>query len=220
MFTMAENVIAAGADNCPPMLEKSQYNSWQSRMKLYLRGMEHDKDLFNSVFNGPFKYGTVVVPNTSNTPKTTRPRTYDDLTDKEKIHEECNTRAINIVLQGLPPNVYTLVNHHTKAKEIWDRVTLLIEVNTKFVNNLQSKWSKFVNDVKLARDMHESNFDQLYAYLGKHEDHANKVRMMRERFPNTLSLVANSYITPPYYNNHQPQYNTQSQYHQQLSPVA
>ncbi|GKA32352.1 hypothetical protein Tco_0718719 [Tanacetum coccineum] len=95
-----------------------------------------------------------------------------------------------------------------------------LQVNTKFVNNLQPKWSKFVNDVKLARDMHELNFDHLYAYLGKHEDHANKVRMMRERFPNTLSLVANSYITPPYYNNHQPQYNTQSQYHQQFSPVA
>ncbi|GJZ81213.1 retrotransposon protein, putative, ty1-copia subclass [Tanacetum coccineum] len=54
----------------------------------------------------------------------------------------------------------------------------------------------------------------------KHEDHANEVRMMREGFPNPLALVANSYITPPYYNNPQPQYNTQSQYHQQLSPVA
>ncbi|GKE55896.1 hypothetical protein Tco_1495081 [Tanacetum coccineum] len=40
-----------------------------------------------------------------------------------------------------------------------------LQVNTKFVNNLQPEWSKFVTDVKLAKDMHESNFDQLYAYL-------------------------------------------------------
>ncbi|GJV20099.1 hypothetical protein Tco_1369119 [Tanacetum coccineum] len=152
---------------------------------------ENGKDLLDSILNGPFMYGTVVVPNTSTTPETTRPRTYDDLTDKEKIREECDIRAMNIVLRGLPPDVYTLVNHHTKAKEIWDRVKILIE-----------EWSKFVIDVKLARDMHESNFDQLYVYLGQHEDHANKVRMMRERFPNSLALVANSYITPPYYNNH------------------
>ncbi|GJX35076.1 hypothetical protein Tco_0246633 [Tanacetum coccineum] len=33
--TMADNVITAGYDNRPPMLEKSQYNSWQSRMLLY-----------------------------------------------------------------------------------------------------------------------------------------------------------------------------------------
>ncbi|GJW48849.1 reverse transcriptase domain-containing protein [Tanacetum coccineum] len=40
MSTMAENEIAAGADNRPPMLEKSQYNSWQSGRKLYIRGAE------------------------------------------------------------------------------------------------------------------------------------------------------------------------------------
>ncbi|GJW32153.1 hypothetical protein Tco_0052185 [Tanacetum coccineum] len=78
MSTMAENVIATWADNRPPMLEKNQYNSWQSRMKLYIREKEHGKDLLESVLNGPFKYGTVVVPGTSTTPETTRPRTYED----------------------------------------------------------------------------------------------------------------------------------------------
>ncbi|GJV83712.1 hypothetical protein Tco_1523610 [Tanacetum coccineum] len=51
MSTMVENVIAVEADNRPPMLEKSQYNSWQSRMKLYIRGKEHGKDLLDSVLN-------------------------------------------------------------------------------------------------------------------------------------------------------------------------
>ncbi|GJY94496.1 hypothetical protein Tco_0510857 [Tanacetum coccineum] len=87
MSTMAENVIAAGADNRPPMLEKSQYNSWQSRMKLYIRGKEHGKDLLDSVLNGPFKYGTVDVPATPTTTAYMRERTYEDLTEKEKIHD-------------------------------------------------------------------------------------------------------------------------------------
>ncbi|GJR67459.1 hypothetical protein Tco_0013524 [Tanacetum coccineum] len=99
---MAENIIAAGADNRPPMLEKSQYNSWQSRMKLYIQGKEQGKDLLDSVLHVPFKYATVVVPDTSTTLESTRQRTYDDLIDKEKICEEY-------------------------AKEIWDRVKLLIE---------------------------------------------------------------------------------------------
>ncbi|GJV38654.1 hypothetical protein Tco_1411131 [Tanacetum coccineum] len=212
MSTMAENIIAAGADNRPPMLEKSQYNLWQSRMKLYIRGKEHGKDLLDSVLISPFKYETVVVPDTSTTLKTTIPITYDDLTDKEKIREECDIRAMNIVLQGLPPNVYTLVNHHIEAKEIWDKVKLLIE-GTEL--SLQEQESKLYNEF----DRFTSK-KGLYAYLKKHEDHHYEVRMMRERFPNPLSLVANSYITPPYYNKHQPQYNTQSQYHLQLSPVA
>ncbi|GKE48630.1 hypothetical protein Tco_1479888, partial [Tanacetum coccineum] len=55
------NVIVAGADNRPPMLDKTQYSSWASRMLLYIRGKENGKLLFDSVLNGPFKYCTVTV---------------------------------------------------------------------------------------------------------------------------------------------------------------
>ncbi|GJT90739.1 hypothetical protein Tco_1079584 [Tanacetum coccineum] len=118
MTTMAVHVIVARADNHPPMLDKSQYNSWQSLMLLYIKGKEHGKDLYDSVINGPFQYGTVEVPRTETTLLFTRERTYDDLTDKEKIHEVCDLRAMNIVLQGLPPDVYSVMNHHTVGKEI------------------------------------------------------------------------------------------------------
>ncbi|GJX25117.1 hypothetical protein Tco_0231413 [Tanacetum coccineum] len=139
MSTMTENVIATGADNCPLMLKNSQYNSWQSRMKLYIRGKEYGKDLLDLILNGPFKYGTFVVPRTPTTPETKRQRTYDDLTDKEKIREECDIRATNIVFQGLPPDVYTLVNHHSDAKEIWDGVKLLIKGTELSLQERESK---------------------------------------------------------------------------------
>nr|GEW72061.1 hypothetical protein [Tanacetum cinerariifolium] len=48
------------------------------------------------------------------------------------------------------------------------------QVNTKFLNTLPSEWSKFVIDVKLVRDLHTTNVDQLHAYLGQHEYHANE----------------------------------------------
>ncbi|GKD11721.1 hypothetical protein Tco_1196128 [Tanacetum coccineum] len=81
MSTMAENVIAAGADNRPPMLERSQYDSWQSRMLLCIRGKEHRKHLLDSVQNGPFQFGTIDIPATPTTPASTRVRTMDDLTE-------------------------------------------------------------------------------------------------------------------------------------------
>ncbi|GJV22419.1 hypothetical protein Tco_1371439 [Tanacetum coccineum] len=121
MFTVAENVIAAGADN----------------------RKEHGKDLHDSVLNGPFQYGTVEVPGTPTIAAYMREKTYEDLTNKEKIQEECDIRATNIVLQGLPLDVYNLVNHHTVAKEIWDRVKLLIE-GTEL--SLQERESKLYNE--------------------------------------------------------------------------
>ncbi|GJW23731.1 putative RNA-directed DNA polymerase, eukaryota, reverse transcriptase zinc-binding domain protein [Tanacetum coccineum] len=48
------------------------------------------------------------------------------------------------------------------------------QVNTKFLNTLPLEWSKFVTDVKLVRDLHTTNIDQLHAYLRQHEFHANE----------------------------------------------
>ncbi|GKE29561.1 hypothetical protein Tco_1444945 [Tanacetum coccineum] len=64
-----------------------------------------------------------------------------------------------------------------------------VQVNTKFLNALLPEWSKFVTDVKLAKSLYTTNYDQLYAYLGQHERHAQEVRVMRERYPDPLALV-------------------------------
>nr|GEX98239.1 hypothetical protein [Tanacetum cinerariifolium] len=39
-LSLAENVIVAGADNCPHMLDKTQYSSWTSRMLLCIKALE------------------------------------------------------------------------------------------------------------------------------------------------------------------------------------
>ncbi|GJV90323.1 retrovirus-related pol polyprotein from transposon TNT 1-94 [Tanacetum coccineum] len=61
------------------------------------------------------------------------------------------------------------------------------QVNTKFLNTLPDEWSKFVTDVKLVKDLHTTNVDQLHAYLEQHERHANEVRLMHERTSRTYT---------------------------------
>ncbi|GJZ29424.1 hypothetical protein Tco_0574071 [Tanacetum coccineum] len=62
------------------------------------------------------------------------------------------------------------------------------QVNTKFLNTFPLEWSKFLIDVKLVRDLHTTNIDQLHAYLGQHEFHANEVCLMHERNSDPLAL--------------------------------
>ncbi|GKC03067.1 hypothetical protein Tco_0994677 [Tanacetum coccineum] len=167
MTTLAEHIIVSRAENRPPMLEKSMYDSWVSRIRLFIKGKKHGRMMLDSIDNGT-----------------------------------------NIILHGLPPDVYALV------KDIWDRVKLLmkgtklsyqerecrlynlfdkfayvqVQVNTKFLNALPSEWSKFVTVVKLAKILYTTNYDQLYTYLSQHEPHANEVRIMRERYSDPLAL--------------------------------
>ncbi|GJW64869.1 hypothetical protein Tco_0116753 [Tanacetum coccineum] len=73
--------------------------------------------------------------------------------------------------------------------------------------SLPSEWSKFATDVKLVKDFHTTNFDQLHAYLEQHEVHANEVRLLRERNQDPLAFVANQQMTPPHFNTYQSSYN-------------
>ncbi|GKA81327.1 hypothetical protein Tco_0788019 [Tanacetum coccineum] len=169
------------------------YDSWKSLLELYIEDKDHGRMILNSVLNGPLLWPTVEEHN-----GTTRNKTYEELTEKEKLQADCDLKAINIVLQGLPLDVYSLVNHYKVAKEIWDIVKLLMQGTTL----------KIETDVKLARDLHTSDFDQLYAYLEQHEPHATEARLMRERFPDSLALVAYYYPIPSHYSNFRSQYTT------------
>ncbi|GJS88846.1 hypothetical protein Tco_0771482 [Tanacetum coccineum] len=69
------------------------------------------------------------------------------------------------------------------------------QVNTKFLNTLPDEWSKFVTDVKLVKDLHTTNVDQLHAHLQQHERHANEVRLMHERNPESSCFSSSHQLT-------------------------
>ncbi|GKD14712.1 hypothetical protein Tco_1199119 [Tanacetum coccineum] len=105
MTTLAEHIIVAGAENRPPMLEKSMYDSWASRIRLFIKGKKHGRMMLDSINNGPLVYPTVEENGQ------TRPKKYFELTEAQQLQDDCDIQATNIILHGLPPDVYALVNH-------------------------------------------------------------------------------------------------------------
>ncbi|GKD85627.1 hypothetical protein Tco_1356781, partial [Tanacetum coccineum] len=59
MTTLVEHIIVAGAENHPPMLEKSMYDSWESCIRLFIKGKKHDRMMLDSIDNGLLVYPTV-----------------------------------------------------------------------------------------------------------------------------------------------------------------
>nr|GEV24446.1 integrase, catalytic region, zinc finger, CCHC-type, peptidase aspartic, catalytic [Tanacetum cinerariifolium] len=120
MTTLAEHIIVAGAKNRPPILEKSMYDSWESRIRLFIKGKKHGRMMLDSIDNGLLVYQTVEENGQ------TRPMKYSELTEAQQLQDDCDVQATNIILHGLPPGVYAFVNHQEAAKDIWDRVKLLM----------------------------------------------------------------------------------------------
>ncbi|GJW96760.1 hypothetical protein Tco_0178568 [Tanacetum coccineum] len=54
-------------------------------------------------------------------------RVFTDLTLEEKERYKADIRAMNILLQSLRKDIYTLINHYTDAKDIWDNAKMLLE---------------------------------------------------------------------------------------------
>ncbi|GKA18421.1 hypothetical protein Tco_0698336 [Tanacetum coccineum] len=59
MTNLGEFMIIAGADNRSSMLDKTMYDSWKSRMELFIDNRENGRMILNSVENGPLIWPTV-----------------------------------------------------------------------------------------------------------------------------------------------------------------
>nr|GEV98007.1 putative reverse transcriptase domain-containing protein [Tanacetum cinerariifolium] len=114
------------------IFEQTDFASWQQRIRLYYQGKENGVNILKSIDEGPFQMGTVREPFAEGTEGAPhlgpeRPRVYSDLSPKEKDRYNADIRATNILLQGLLTDIYTLINHYTDAKDIWDNVNMLLE---------------------------------------------------------------------------------------------
>nr|GEU69140.1 hypothetical protein [Tanacetum cinerariifolium] len=170
------------------------------------------KDLTNEATNSPLK------PEFLTKEGVTRLKKYSELSAAEAIQADCDVKATNIILQGLPPDVYALVSTHKEAKELWERIQMLMQGTSLTKQERECKLydafdNKFVTDVKLVRDLHTTNVDQLHAYLRQHEYHANEVRLMHS---DPLALISQHQLNMTPYQHHQP-LNHQSQFQQQAT---
>ncbi|GJU34793.1 hypothetical protein Tco_1183147 [Tanacetum coccineum] len=161
-----------------------------------IKGKENGVNILKSIDEGPFQMGIfweTLAEGTEGALGPERPRVYSDLSPEDKDRYNADIRATNILLQGLPKDIYSLINHYTNAKDIWDNVKML---------GGGDKWGRFVTVVKLNRGLRDSNYDQLYAYLKQHEAHANENKMLLDRFNqhtvNPLALMSN--VAPQQYN--------------------
>nr|GEV55829.1 hypothetical protein [Tanacetum cinerariifolium] len=119
--TLAKYMILSDADNRPPMLDNDLYDSWKIQMELYMQNKEHRRMILESIENGPLIWPTIEENGMTRTKK------YTKLSATEKIQADYDMKATNIIFQGLPTDIYSVLNHHRVAKDLWERLQLLMQ---------------------------------------------------------------------------------------------
>ncbi|GJY71702.1 retrovirus-related pol polyprotein from transposon TNT 1-94 [Tanacetum coccineum] len=199
----SDDIQAAGSDTRPPMLDRTDYESWSQRIRLYCRGKENGLQILQSIDQGPFELGT-----TRDTLGTTpeggvllgpeRPRTYEDLSDTEKKRYDADVRATNIVLQGLPKDIYKLINHNIEAKAIWDNVKMLLAGSelTK-----EDRESQLYDEFERFKMLPGENINEYYVRFHKLVNDMRNIRMtmpniqLNSKFVNNMSPEWDRFVT-------------------------
>nr|GEU50832.1 retrovirus-related Pol polyprotein from transposon TNT 1-94 [Tanacetum cinerariifolium] len=99
----------------PATMAAENDTSWQFTKE------QHGRMIHESVENG-----SLVWPSIEEN-RVTRPKKYFELSATEAIQADCDVKETNTILQGLPPEVYALASNQKVAKELWERIQLLMQ---------------------------------------------------------------------------------------------
>nr|GEU34629.1 hypothetical protein [Tanacetum cinerariifolium] len=132
-------------------------------------GKENGHHILSSIDEGSFKKGTCkdavgATPEGAAILGPERPRTYDDLDDNDKACFNADVHATNIVLQGLPKDIYKLINHNIEAKAIWENVKMLLE-GSELTN--KDRESQLYDEFELFKMLLGENINGYYVRFHK-----------------------------------------------------
>nr|GEU47457.1 retrovirus-related Pol polyprotein from transposon TNT 1-94 [Tanacetum cinerariifolium] len=117
-----------------------------------------------------------------------RPRVYSDLYPKEKDRYNADIRATNILIQGLPKDIYTLINHYTDAKDIWDNVKMLLEGSELTKEDPESQ---LYDDFKHFRHNQGETIHAYYVWFAKLINDMRNIKMTMSRMQLNSKFVNN-----------------------------
>nr|GEZ49566.1 integrase, catalytic region, zinc finger, CCHC-type, peptidase aspartic, catalytic [Tanacetum cinerariifolium] len=193
MANFSEDIQCAGSDTRPPMLDRTDFASWKQQIRLYCQGKENGVNILKFIDEGPYQIGIVretLAESTKGAPQfgSERSRVYSDLTSEEKDRYNVDIRATNILLQGLPKDIYTLINHYTDAKDIWDNVKMLLEGSelTK-----EDRESQLYDDFKHFRQHNGELIHDNYVRFSKLINDMRNIKMTMSRLHLNSKFVNN-----------------------------
>ncbi|GJR67744.1 hypothetical protein Tco_0013809 [Tanacetum coccineum] len=116
----------------------------------------------------------------------------------EKKRYDADVRATNIVLQGIPKDIYKLINHNIKAKAIWDNVKMLLAGSelTK-----EDRESQLYDEFERFKMLPGENINEYYVRFHKLVNDMRNIRMtmpniqLNSKFVNNMSPEWDRFVT-------------------------
>nr|GEX06519.1 hypothetical protein [Tanacetum cinerariifolium] len=119
---MSRDVLTVGSTMRIPLLYRGEYSQWVERFMNYLEEQMDGEAIINSIKNGDQPLPHVTQVSIAGTTSTEQPPLKDKSmwSDQEKRVQKIDRLARSILIQGLPNDIYSLININKTAKDLWD----------------------------------------------------------------------------------------------------
>nr|GEW28384.1 hypothetical protein [Tanacetum cinerariifolium] len=105
-----------------PLLYRGEYSQWVERFMNYLEEKTYGEAMINSIKNGDQPLPHVTQVSIAGTTSTEQPPLKDKSmwSDQEKRIQKIDRLARSLMIQGLPNDIYSLIDSNKTAKDLWD----------------------------------------------------------------------------------------------------
>nr|GEY51712.1 integrase, catalytic region, zinc finger, CCHC-type, peptidase aspartic, catalytic [Tanacetum cinerariifolium] len=161
----------------------------------YLEEQIDREAMINSIKNGDQPLPRVTQVSIAGTTSTKQPPLKDKSmwSDQEKRVQKIDHLARSLLIQGLPNDLYSLIDSNKTAKDLWDALARHMlgfeyvindlkkcgyskenyELNFKFLNNLQPAWKQYATMMRQNKNLIDINIDALYNIFKQNQGDVN-----------------------------------------------
>nr|GFA63498.1 Gag-Pol polyprotein [Tanacetum cinerariifolium] len=162
----------------------------------YLKEQTDGEAMTYSIQNGDHPLPVVAHVSFSGTAQNAIPTLKDpkSWTAKEKKTRKIDRLARSLLIQGIPNDIYSLIDCNETAKDLWDALERHMhgfeygeqdrkakcgykkdncELNYKFLNNLQPEWKQYDTRMRQTKNLMDINIDALYNILKQNQGDVN-----------------------------------------------
>nr|GEX04711.1 integrase, catalytic region, zinc finger, CCHC-type, peptidase aspartic, catalytic [Tanacetum cinerariifolium] len=165
---MSRGVTTVGSTMRIPLLYRGEYSHWRERFMNYLEEQTDGEAMINSIQNGdqplPVIAQVSLDGNAQNAPPTLKdPRFW---TVEEKKIRKIDRLARSLLIQGLPNDIYSLINSNETAKDLWDAL------ERKMLSS-EYEWKQYGILMRQTKNLMDINIDALYNILKQNQGDVN-----------------------------------------------
>nr|GEZ76168.1 hypothetical protein [Tanacetum cinerariifolium] len=192
---MSRCVLTVGSTMRIPLLYRGEYSQWVERFMNYLEEQIDGEAMINSIKNGDQPLPRVTQVSIAGTSLTEQPPLKDKSmwSDQEKRIQKIDRLARSLLIQGLPNDIYSLIDSNEIAKDLLDALARHMlgseyvinglkkcgyskyncELNFKFLNNLQPECKQYASMMRQNNNLMDINIDALNNILKQNQGDVN-----------------------------------------------